>query len=657
MRKKIFSVIVAITMIAALAVPVVFFQKSAEAAVGPVNPNASQEARDLLNYLYNIKGMNIISGQHNKVSDPDYWSDKVYSITGKYTGLWGCDFSYGSNLSTYRQNLVNEAIEQWNNGAIVTIMYHQVFPTDDDTAGWNSVHPNSPIAQSKFNLVVTPGTAEYNAWKAKWDTIATYLQQLEDAKVPVLFRPYHEMNGGWFWWGQQPKYADLYKQTYNYLTNTKGLNNILWVWNANGTPSSTYYPGSSYIDVLATDVYGGNFSSTIYNTMNSIANGKLISLGEVGDLPSISTLQSSQPNWVWFMMWDESGADYNTDAEIQAAINHSYTLTRNEIPHPLPYSGGTNTPTPTPTATPTPTPGGTTTDYNPSADVYVRGGTYASTNYGTAATLEVKGSSTADNDRIGYVKMNYSGYTSSSASAAKLYLYLTDTQATAQVPVKIYGYTSDGWSETGVTYNSQPSSSGAVYIGTINVQNTGWYSIDVTDFVNSQMSDKTVTFRLVDESQMDMKLIFSSREATSNKPYLRLQYQSQANAVENPGFENGTTSWNPYGTVSSQTTNAHSGSYSLKFGGTSSNGFSQIISGLTPNTTYTVTFWARTASTGSFSVYVKDYGGSQVTKTVSGTSYTQYSITFTTGTANTSAKIAGWTDTTIGYVDDFVMYK
>ena len=360
----------------------------------------------------------------------------------------------------------------------------------------------------------------------------------------------------------------------------------------------------------------------------------------------------------WFQ-WDISQHQAAVDDNMVELINRFKSVGKywtaddyNNPPGP--------TPTPTPTSTPTPTPGGTTIDFNLSADAYVRGGTYASTNYGTAATFEVKGSPTADNDRIGYVKVNYSGYTSSSASSAKLYLYLTDTQATAQVPVKIYGYTSDSWSETGVTYNSQPSSSGAVYIGTINVQNTGWYNIDVTDFVNSQMSDKTVTFKLVDESQMDMKLIFSSREDSSNKPYLRLQYPTQTNVMVNPGFENGTTSWDPYGTVSSQTTNVHSGSYSCKIGGASSNGIKQTISGLSPNTAYTVTVYAKASSSAeSFNFYVKDFGGTQITKTISGTSYAQYSITFTTGAANTSAAVCIWkgSGSNVAYVDDFYMSK
>ena len=340
---KILALAVTMTILAST----IIVGTTGKAAASPVNPNASQEVRDLLSYLYSVSGNKIISGQHNKVSDPDYYSDKIYTITGKYAGIWGCDFSYGSDLSTYRQELVNEAKRQWSAGSIVTLMYHQVFPTDSDTAGWNSCHPGSPISQDLFNNVVTPGTTEYNAWKAKMDTIASYLQQLEDAHVPVIWRPYHEMNGGWFWWGQQPKYKDLYIQTYNYLTNTKGLNNLIWVWNANSTPSSTYYPGSSYVDVVATDIYGGNskFTSTTYNTCLSIANGKPIAVAECGDLPYNSTLDS-QPEWAWLMLWDESNTDYNSDTEIKSFINYSRTLTRDEI-----NIGSSPTPTPTPIST------------------------------------------------------------------------------------------------------------------------------------------------------------------------------------------------------------------------------------------------------------------------------------------------------------------
>jgi len=60
------------------------------------------------------------------------------------------------------------------------------------------------------------------------------LKQLQDANVPVLWRPYHEMNGDWFWWGGRydGKYttAALYRQIFDRLVNYHKLNNLIWIW-------------------------------------------------------------------------------------------------------------------------------------------------------------------------------------------------------------------------------------------------------------------------------------------------------------------------------------------------------------------------------------------------------------------------------------------
>jgi hypothetical protein len=97
--------------------------------------------------------------------------------------------------------------------------------------------------------------------------------------------------------------------------------------------------------------------------------------------------------------------------------------------------------------------------------------------------------------------------------------------ASATTPVKIYGLSgNDSWSESGsgsITWDNQPGSTGAVSIGSINVSAVGWYTLDVTSYVNSQMSgDKKVTFKLQVENNNGASLSFNSKENASNKPAL-----------------------------------------------------------------------------------------------------------------------------------------
>ncbi len=146
------------------------------------------------------------------------------------------------------------------------------------------------------------------------DVIAWFLKQLKYAEVPVLWRPYHEMNGSWFWWGGKPGkdgYVKLYRMMYDRFVNFHKLNNLIWVWNANElkegvTSYKDYYPGDAYVDILATDVYTTGFNDRNYQKLQKLASGKPIAIGECGEIPSPEILEN-QTNWAWFMKWDEPG--------------------------------------------------------------------------------------------------------------------------------------------------------------------------------------------------------------------------------------------------------------------------------------------------------------------------------------------------------------
>jgi mannan endo-1,4-beta-mannosidase len=123
------------------------------------------------------------------------------------------------------------------------------------------------------------------------------------------------------------------------FVNFHHLNNLIWVWNANAPrdipkdeayPYKDYYPGPEYVDVLATDVYNFDYEQKDYQELLALANGKVIALGEVGELPNIDIL-AAQPKWAWFMVWASWLETENTLERVMTIYNLRETLTLEEV--------------------------------------------------------------------------------------------------------------------------------------------------------------------------------------------------------------------------------------------------------------------------------------------------------------------------------------
>ena len=164
--------------------------------------------------------------------------------------------------------------------------------------------------------------------------------------------------------------------------------------------------------------------------------------------------------------------------------------------------------------------GGQLSRFNPVADAYVRGGTYASQNFGTAFVLEEKNSNLDSYDRRTFLRFELSSITGTSISQATLKLYVTSL-VDGTAPIAVFAVPSDSWTETGITWNNQPAF-GSQLVST-SLPTTGWTSFNVTSFVNSQLAgDKKVSLMLWDSTQA-MKLVRSnSRENSVNRPVLEV---------------------------------------------------------------------------------------------------------------------------------------
>jgi mannan endo-1,4-beta-mannosidase len=261
-------------------------------ASAPINPNASPEARALLDYLYRISGHQTLSGQHNQPglkTGPSGMCDKVNELVGKYPAAWGYDFGFRTNGLdgiNHRPAIIAEAIQQHQRGSIITLTWHAVCPLDDEPNEWKQSVWHK-MTEAEWNELVTPGMPLNRHWQAQVDVIAGFLKQLQVARVPVLWRPYHEMNGDWFWWcGKKGErgFKLLWRLMYDRFVNHHHLDNLLWVWSPNAPggivgPYADYFPGRDAVDVLAVDVYIG-FKQPFHDDLVALAAGKPVALGE-----------------------------------------------------------------------------------------------------------------------------------------------------------------------------------------------------------------------------------------------------------------------------------------------------------------------------------------------------------------------------------------
>jgi mannan endo-1,4-beta-mannosidase len=311
MKKHMLSILVIIFSV------LTFTVQGADDPVKNVTPNASPEAVQLLNYIYSISGKHILTGQHCVPLVGSTRLASVQKMTKHYPAVFGQDFGFSEPGTwdgiNFRQQIVDEAIRRNSEGFIITLMWHQVRPTDEEPVDFNK-SVQGDLTDDEWNDLVTPGTQLNERWKSQVDVIAFFLKQLKYAGVPVLWRPYHEMNGMWFWWGKKDGengYKKLYRMLFDRLVNFHKLNNLIWVYNCNEVKFTvgsyeTYYPGDDYVDILATDVYTEGFNQMNYDSICELAKDKPIALGEVGQVPSLEIIQN-QPRWVWFMSWGEGG--------------------------------------------------------------------------------------------------------------------------------------------------------------------------------------------------------------------------------------------------------------------------------------------------------------------------------------------------------------
>jgi mannan endo-1,4-beta-mannosidase len=337
------KMIPALVMLLGMNLPVLFSQSSV--LPEPVTPDASREAKALLGLLYDISGQYTLTGQHNYPNIRDRNSRFAARYIGKTPAVFSTDWGFAGDGDTdswlARPDIVKEAIRQHKLGSVITICWHAVPPTADEPVTFRPLPGASAdslasvqgrLQDRQFRDLLTPGTALNKRWCMQVDSVAKYLKKLEEAHVPILWRPYHEMNGDWFWWGGRiGEYSTiaLYRQLFDRLVNQHKLTNLVWVWSVDRPNKplmqfSNFYPGNEYLDILALDVYRNDFSKIYYDSLLALSAGKPLVLAEVGNPPSPEILKE-QPKWGLYVTW--AGMVRNTlKKQYQAIVNDPRVL-------------------------------------------------------------------------------------------------------------------------------------------------------------------------------------------------------------------------------------------------------------------------------------------------------------------------------------------
>ncbi|MDF1548544.1 MAG: glycosyl hydrolase [Bacteroidales bacterium] len=305
-----------------------------------VSPTPSTQATNLFNFLKTNFQQKIISGTmaaHSTNINEAAW---VHDQTGKWPALTGFDFIDHTWLD---QNWVEYEApftlgsDWWSNNGLVTLTWHWRDPLTKSGAFYTN--------ETSFDVskVSDPASAEYAAMIEDIDTIAGYLREFRDAKIPVLWRPLHEAAGGWFWWGAKgaaPCKA-LWQLMFDRLVNHHGLNNLIWVWTTNTSSDALdWYPGDNYVDIIGMDIYPGeNQHGSQYIEFDKVKEifqaKKIITLSECGSVPDPALMMEYGDTWSWFMPWN--GDFTRSDAHNGATwwnkfFSYDYVITRDKMP-------------------------------------------------------------------------------------------------------------------------------------------------------------------------------------------------------------------------------------------------------------------------------------------------------------------------------------
>lgn len=251
----------------------------------------------------------------------------------KYPAIIGVDYGWGEMDLKGIRNCNRLLIEHWSRGGLVTIN----FDPGNPLTGKPDPNDITPVDLSR---VCESGTAENIYFSRQLKLVAAGFKELQDAGVVVLWRPIHEPNGGWFWWcSHDPntnrwttpeEYRRLWHYIHREMTQTYGLNNLLWVYSPAAMaysairPTEMYYPGDEYVDIIGIDLYTDSFSQDTMDAEQGFSRlrkfKKPLAICEIGShlhdgqfdtVRCLDAVLKYCPDAKYMLFWHSWGSDLN----------------------------------------------------------------------------------------------------------------------------------------------------------------------------------------------------------------------------------------------------------------------------------------------------------------------------------------------------------
>ena len=324
-----------------------------------VDKNASTETAALFYNLRNLGKSKTLIGQQDAFNSfyQNSGSSDIKKTTGNDPSILGSDFMFitdkdnpNNNWYVQQENkIIQDTKDAYAKGMINTFCWHLREPYNEKS--FYSADMTSEQRTDAFKSLLPGG--KFNDWyKKKLDKVASVVSNLKDTngkQIPIIFRPFHEFDGNWFWWGANyctaEEYISVYRFTVNYLRDTKNVHNILFAFspdNSYTTPSSylSRYPGDDYVDILGMDNYGdfdnkGTSGASLANSKLKLISDLAISKNKIAALTETGyRVTSTTPainNWFSTYLYD---AITNNNLQIAYVMFWSNTSSGYYVPTP-----------------------------------------------------------------------------------------------------------------------------------------------------------------------------------------------------------------------------------------------------------------------------------------------------------------------------------
>lgn len=248
-----------------------FFASRFQAQPAPdlVDDRADKRVRALFLNLQQISKKGILFGHQDALAYGVHWKEEpgrsdVKDVCGAYPAVYGWDVSklgkYAFNIDTVDfERMKGWMVEAYKMGGVNTISWHMDNPVSGGSS-WD---------RTRAMHTLLPGGENHEWYKNRLDLFAEYISDIKTGflffkhRVPVIFRPFHEMSGSWFWWGGEnvspEDYKAVWRFTVHYLRDEKKLHNLLYAYSPDIVDSEEaylkFYPGDDYVDILGLDDY------------------------------------------------------------------------------------------------------------------------------------------------------------------------------------------------------------------------------------------------------------------------------------------------------------------------------------------------------------------------------------------------------------------